>query len=104
MAISAYYGTGIIRLSSYDLDTNPMPDYIDFYIGTDNKRTMTINRKDFEILTPSGSIILTPSNGTVFTPSGAPASPTEGMLYYDSTAHKLKVYTGAAWETVTSAV
>jgi hypothetical protein len=37
------------------------------------------------------------------TPGTAPASPTEGMVYYDSTAHKLKVYTGSAWETITSA-
>jgi hypothetical protein len=25
------------------------------------------------------------------------------MVYYDSGANKLKVYTGAAWETITSA-
>lgn len=30
------------------------------------------------------------------------SSPTEGMMVYDSTLHKLCVYTGAAWETVTS--
>lgn len=36
-------------------------------------------------------------------PAGTPAVPAEGMMYYDSTAHKLKVYTGAGWETVTSA-
>ena len=32
-----------------------------------------------------------------------PATPVEGMLVYDDTANKLKVYNGAAWETVTSA-
>jgi hypothetical protein len=30
------------------------------------------------------------------------ASPTAGMMVYDSTLNKLSVYTGAAWETVTS--
>jgi len=28
----------------------------------------------------------------------APSSPEEGMVYYDSTDHKLKVYTGSGWE------
>ena len=32
-----------------------------------------------------------------------PATPVEGMLAYDDTTNKLKVYNGAAWETVTSA-
>ena len=32
----------------------------------------------------------------------APASPSEGWLYFDSSAKKLKVYSGTAWETVTS--
>jgi hypothetical protein len=31
------------------------------------------------------------------------ASPTAGMVVYDSTLNKLCVYTGAAWETITSA-
>ena len=34
-------------------------------------------------------------------PGTAPATG-EGKIYYDSTAHKLKVYTGAGWETITS--
>jgi hypothetical protein len=33
----------------------------------------------------------------------APTSPTEGMIYYDSVAHKLKVRTASAWEIITSA-
>lgn len=37
------------------------------------------------------------------TPGTAPSSPTRGTVYYDSTANKLKVYTGSAWETITSA-
>jgi len=32
-----------------------------------------------------------------------PATPVEGMIAYDATLNKLVVYTGAAWETVTSA-
>lgn len=35
--------------------------------------------------------------------STAPTSPSEGMIYYDSVAHKLKVRTASAWETITSA-
>jgi hypothetical protein len=31
------------------------------------------------------------------------AAPAEGLMVYDTTLHKLCVYTGAAWETVTSA-
>lgn len=31
------------------------------------------------------------------------AAPTEGLIVYDLTLHKLCVYTGAAWETFTSA-
>lgn len=32
-----------------------------------------------------------------FTPSAAPASPTEGMTYMDSTTHKLRTYDGTVW-------
>ena len=35
-------------------------------------------------------------------PSSTPSTPLEGMIYYDSTANKLKVYNGSSWETVTS--
>ena len=53
----------------------------------------------------SGSTILTihPSGAVTFAPRSAPTSPTEGAMYYDSAAHKLNIYTGSAWETVTSA-
>lgn len=36
------------------------------------------------------------------TQKGAIASPAEGMTVYDVTLHKLSVYTGSVWETVTS--
>lgn len=32
----------------------------------------------------------------------APASPVKGQLYFDTTLSKLRVWTGAAWETITS--
>ncbi len=30
--------------------------------------------------------------------NSAPSSPTEGMIYYNNTDHKVKVYTGSSWE------
>ncbi len=36
------------------------------------------------------------------TQKNAIASPAEGMEVYDTTLHKLSIYTGAVWETVTS--
>ncbi len=38
-----------------------------------------------------------------FSPGSAPGTPAEGDLYYDSTAHKLKVYGATGWETISSA-
>jgi len=32
----------------------------------------------------------------------APANPTEGSIYYNTTLHKLQVRTASAWETITS--
>lgn len=37
------------------------------------------------------------------TQKSAIASPAEGLVVYDNTLHKLCVYTGSAWETITSA-
>jgi hypothetical protein len=34
------------------------------------------------------------------TPSAEPTSPVEGMIYYDSSLKKLRVYTGSAWESL----
>ena len=41
--------------------------------------------------------------GFVYKPVAAPGAPREGEVYYDSGANKLKVWTGAAWEEITSA-
>jgi hypothetical protein len=42
-------------------------------------------------------------NGAIrFFPMSAPSNPTEGAVYYDSTAKKLKVYNGTTWETIQS--
>ena len=35
-------------------------------------------------------------------PTTAPASPAAGWVYYDNSLNKLRVYTGTAWETITS--
>lgn len=60
--------------------------------------------------TPSASNILDVKSTTLaFSPprmtttqKNAIASPAEGMVVYDLTLHKLSIYTGAAWETITS--
>ncbi len=36
------------------------------------------------------------------TQKNAISSPAEGLIVYDLTLHKLCVYTGSAWETITS--
>jgi hypothetical protein len=36
------------------------------------------------------------------TQKNAISSPAEGLIVYDTTLHKLCVYTGSAWETITS--
>jgi len=42
------------------------------------------------------------SGSLMFTPISAPSTPAEGWVYYDSSAKKLKVYNGTAWETISS--
>ena len=66
-------------------------------------------------ITTSGTITVDlPSNVTVtgsttigtfitLTPGTAPASPTAGMVYYDSGSNTLKCYNGSAWKTITMA-
>lgn len=44
------------------------------------------------------SELIVPNKATADLPTGA-----NGSLYYDATTNKLKVWTGAAYETVTSA-
>jgi len=53
-------------------------------------------------LTVAGS----PGKGTfsslILTPGSAPASPTEGQIYWNGTTHKLYVFDGTSWKEVTS--
>lgn len=37
-----------------------------------------------------------------FVPDTAPLIPKEGFVYYDKTLKKLKLWTGSAWEVITS--
>jgi hypothetical protein len=59
----------------------------------------------------NGGTVLTSVNGTgqisapmvqggglILTPAGAPGSPTEGQMYYDSSGHHLYVWNGSAWK------
>jgi hypothetical protein len=40
-----------------------------------------------------------PTLGEIFVPGAAPGAPVEGQVYFDSTAHALKVYASSAWQT-----
>lgn len=64
----------------------------------------TANRRDWPRLVAEGhkdhanrlNALESPETITL-TPSSTPASPVEGMIYYDSTANKLKCYDGTNW-------
>jgi hypothetical protein len=54
----------------------------------------------------SGAVVFAvePNGACRYQPRSTPPSgPVEGLEYYDSTLHKKRIYTGSAWETVTSA-
>jgi len=81
----------------------------DFAVNT-NKFTVEASSGNTNIagtLSVTGAATFTASIGigtfANFTPGSAPGTPAEGDVYYDSTAHKLKVWTGSAWETISSA-
>tara|TARA_R110000822_G_scaffold46717_1_gene124306 strand:- start:283 stop:510 length:228 start_codon:yes stop_codon:yes gene_type:complete len=63
--------------------------------------TTTPNANALLDITSTTKAFLPPRMTT--TQKNAVASPTAGMVVYDSTLSKLAVYTGAAWEAVTSA-
>jgi uncharacterized membrane protein len=45
----------------------------------------------------AGTFQTTSANSTTINPGTAPGSPTNGMIYYDSTAHKFKGRANGAW-------
>ena len=45
----------------------------------------------------TGTFGTTSANSSLHNPGSAPGSPTNGMIYYDSTAHKFKGYANGAW-------
>ena len=47
--------------------------------------------------TPSNVLEVYKSGGIVFNPSSQPGETIAGMMYYDSTANKIKFYNGTAW-------
>jgi hypothetical protein len=81
-------------------------DYEDetFYVGGHAYGNMSSTATNLDVL---GNVVahksVSISTFMKLTPGTAPSSPTEGTVYYDSTAHKLKVYTGSSWETISSA-
>jgi len=64
-------------------------------VGTHAVRMQDSNSYEFAYFPSDGGLVLVPQ--------GVPSSPQEGQVYYDSAANKLKLYTGAGWETITSA-
>lgn len=68
---------------------------------------ITLQNIDLEYSVDGASKIFSiGASGMGFPQAGATAdfsAPTEGLIFYDTTAKKLKFYNGTAWETVTSA-
>lgn len=79
-------GAGTYR----SLQTTRRPYYLDAS-GYSNFDNGLISNGELVV---DGQLILTPQAA----PTGA-----EGLVYYDTTANKLKFYNGATWETITSA-
>jgi hypothetical protein len=74
-------------------------------LGIDRDGTVSLGT-----LSPSSKAVLdvtSTTKGVLFprmttTQKNAISSPTEGLIVYDSTLHKLCIYTGSVWETITS--
>jgi hypothetical protein len=49
------------------------------------------------VFASTGTFGTTSANSSLHNPGSAPGSPTNGMIYYDSTAHKFKGYANGAW-------
>ncbi len=113
-----YIDTGVhsVKMSNCNLDGQPATTCITVASGSDNclfsnvavdggyvdsSGTAQFINCHFTATGQTNVISQAPNVGLM--PSAEPAAPVEGMVYYDSGANKLKVYTGAAWETITSA-
>jgi len=75
---------------------SPNPQYNTLGVGTS-----TINSKAVLELLSTTKGFLPPRMTS--TQRDAIVSPPEGLVIYNTTTHKLNVYTGSAWEAVTSA-
>ena len=118
----ALRGTSIVQAAesnSYRLSFNSGTNtelntgtYIAFGTDAAGEAARIISAGNFGIgtATPNANALLDVTSTTkafmpprmTTTQKNAIASPTAGMVVYDSTLNKLAVYTGAAWETVTS--
>jgi hypothetical protein len=49
------------------------------------------------VVSNAGTFLTTSANSSVHNPGAVPGSPSNGMIYYDSTAHKFKGYANGAW-------
>jgi len=88
-----------------DGDTWPSTQYAGFMHAT---KSSILNGGGL-LVSDASAIFKTDSTSKGFMPprmtttqKNAISSPAEGLVLYDSTLHKLCVYTGSAWETVTS--
>jgi len=111
---------GDVGVKFYDTCANGANPYTYFYgddSGTDKFGYLQVaSNGEFRIASDTGEVLaLTPSQGDnaqyvriddVLKLDGRtmhPSTPVEGMIMYNTTLNKLQFYTGAAWETVTSA-
>jgi len=83
-----------------------------YYVRVRRRRNRLVTPPTFSsgtISTFSGGVYQWNKDGVVninylnLAPRTAPVAPVEGDVYYSNVTHKLLVWTGAAWETITSA-
>ena len=65
---------------------------------TDNGNSLgTASLQWLTVFANTGTFQTTSANSTTLNPGSAPGSPSNGMIYYDSTAHKFKGYANGSW-------